>query len=129
MSVDRRPDGTVHRVVRYVFAGPIPAPVLRAIGGSAVSWDEEGEFDPSVHGWRFVIHPHVMRGRLTCEGRYAFVPDGDATKRIVEAEIKVNIPLVGGRVERFIGDGLAATMKAEAEVLAEYVRWKREPAS
>lgn len=129
LSVDRRDDGTVHRVVRYAFAGAIPAPVLRVIGGPTVSWEEEGTFHPIDHEWRFEIHPHVMQGRFECNGRYAFVADGPATDRLVEADIKVKVPLVGGRVERFIADGLKATMEAEARMLADYLRWKQEPAT
>lgn len=129
LSVETRADGTVHRVVRYAFAGPVPTPVLSAIGASIVSWDETATFDPDAHEWRFDIQPHFMRGRLLCSGRYAFVPAGEATDRIVEADITVKVPLVGGRVERFIGQSLTTTMGAEAGMLSEYVKWKREPGS
>jgi hypothetical protein len=129
VAVDARPDGTVHRVVRYAFAGPVPAPVLRAIGGSTISWDEKATFVPSAHEWQFEIEPHVMAGRLECRGRYAFLAEGEATKRIVEAEIRVKIPIVGRQVERFIAGSLKTTMNAEAAMLGDYLKWKREPAS
>jgi hypothetical protein len=120
-TFDRRPDGSIHRVVRYRFAGPLPAPVLRAIGGSTISWDEEGTFDPESNAWRYEIHPHVMKGRFKCAGRYAFVPDGEATTRLVDADIRVSIPLVGGRVAKFIADGMKDTFNAEARLLNDYV--------
>lgn len=129
LSVDKRPDGCVHRVVRYAFSGPVPTPVLSAIGASIVSWDETSTFDPAAHEWRFEIQPHFMRGRLQCSGRYAFVAAGEATDRIVEADITVKVPLVGGRVERFIGQSLTTTLGAEADMLSEYLRWKKEPTS
>jgi uncharacterized protein DUF2505 len=129
MSVDERPDGSIHRVVRYVFSGPVPEPVLRVIGAARVSWDEEAEFDPAAHEWRWEIHPHFLGGLFECSGRYACASEGEATNRIVDADIKVKVPLVGGRVERFIADGLTTTLNAEAEMLTQYLRWKREPAS
>jgi hypothetical protein len=116
-----RPDGTIHRVVRYRFTGPVPAPVVKAIGGAAIGWDEIGDFDPARHEWEFEIRPHVLAGRIMCEGRYGFVPDGDATKRIVDVDLKVRVPLVGGRVEKVIADGLKDNMNAEANILASYV--------
>lgn len=121
-TFDRRPDGSIHRIVRYRFAGSLPAPVLRVIGGSTVSWDEEGTFDPERNEWRYEIHPHVMKGRFSCTGRYAFVADGDSTtKRVVAADIRVRVPLVGGRVEKVIADGMKDTFEAEARLLNEYV--------
>ena len=120
-TFDRNPDGSIHRIVRYRFAGPLPGPVLKAIGGSTVSWDEEGTFDPARNEWRYEIHPHVMKGRFKCNGRYAFVGEGGATKRVVEADIRVSIPLVGGRVAKFIADGMKDTFEAEAKLLNEYV--------
>jgi hypothetical protein len=122
LTRDEREDGSIHRVVRYRFSGPLPAPVLKAIGGGVIGWDEEGTYDPDEHGWRFEIHPHVMQGRFTCTGRYAFEATGqDSTKRIVDAEVKVRIPLFGGRVEKVIAEGLRETMNAEAELLEAYV--------
>ncbi len=129
LSVDTRPDGSVHRVVRYAFAGPVPVPVLTAIGASIISWDETATFDPAAHEWRFEIQPHVMRGILQCSGRYAFVAVGEATNRVVEADINVKVPVFGGLVERFIGQSLTTTMGAEAGMLSEYLEWKRGPAS
>jgi hypothetical protein len=129
LTQSTNPDGTIHRVVRYRFGGSLPAPVLRAIGGAAVSWDEEGTFDPDAHEWRFVIHPHVMPGRLDCAGRYRFVPASDETVRIVEIELVVRVPIVGRRVAKYIAEGLRDTMDAEARMLASYLRERREPIS
>ena len=120
-SREERPDGTIHRVVRYRFSGPIPAPVVQAIGGSIIGWDEIGDFDPANHEWHFEIRPYVLKGRITCNGRYAFEPDGDATRRTVDVDVKVRVPLVGGRVEKVIADGLRDNMNAEAELLASFV--------
>lgn len=125
LSQERDDDGTIHRVVRYRFGGSLPAPVLRAIGGAAVSWDEEGTFDPQAHEWRFVIHPHVMAGRLSCGGRYAFRGDDAGTLRLVDVEIEAKVPLVGRRVEKFIADGLTDTMDAEARMLDQFLRERR----
>jgi hypothetical protein len=119
------PDGSIHRVVRYRFAGPIPAPALKAIGGAIISWDEIGDYDPNNHEWRFEIRPHIFPGRITCNGRYCFVRDGDATVRAVDADMKVNVPLVGGRVEKALAQGLRDNMSAEAELLGRYVKLDR----
>jgi hypothetical protein len=69
-----------------------------------------------------------MKGRLECDGRYAFSAQGDQTRRVVEADVNVKIPLVGRRVERFIADGLTDTMNAEARILEAFIREQKEAA-
>ena len=117
-KLEEHPDGTIHRIVRYKLGSQLPAPVVAVLGDTA-TWDEIGDYDPSAREWTFEIKPHMLGGRLQCRGRYAFVPDGDATKRLVEVDLKVKVPLVGGRAEREIRKGLVDTMEAEAQLLAE----------
>ena len=115
------PDGTIHRVTRYTLGSQLPAPVV-AVLGPVASWDEIADFDPSARTWTFEIRPHVLKGRLRCHGAYAFVPDGDGrTKRNVDVDIQVKVPLVGGRAEREIKKGLVETMDAEAAALADHL--------
>ena len=119
-KLEERPDGSIHRAVRYKLGAQLPAPVVAVLGQTA-TWDEIGEFDPSTNEWTFEIKPHVLGGRLQCNGRYAFVPDGEGAKRLVEVDLKVKVPLVGGRAEREIKKGLVETMDAEARLLADFL--------
>lgn len=119
-KLDRHPDGSIDRVTHYRLGSQLPAPVVAVIGPAA-TWDEVATFDPNAHRWSFEIRPHVLGGRIDCKGQYTFEPDGEGTKRIVEIDLKVKVPLVGGRVEREIGKGLRETMDAEARILSEYL--------
>lgn len=116
-----RPDGSVRRVVHYEFEGNLPSAVEKVIGGKTVSWDEVAIFDPDRHEWAFEIEPHVLADRFECHGTYTFHTDGDATVRDVSVELNVKIPVVGGRVEKAISDGLEETLHAEGRILAEYL--------
>lgn len=115
------PDGTRERVIRYRFGGDLPGPV-KAVVGSAVSWDEVGRYDPGSHTWTFHIEPHVAKDKLECRGSYRFAADGEGSVREVEVDLRVRVPLVGGRVERAIRDGLVDTLEAEARLLRDYVK-------
>lgn len=119
-KLDHHPDGSIDRVTHYKLGSQLPAPVVAVIG-SAATWDEVATFDPGKREWTFRIRPQVLAGRIDCKGLYRFVPDGDRTKRIVEVDLRVKVPLVGGRVEREIGKGLKETMDAEARILSEYI--------
>lgn len=116
-----RSDGSIRRVVHYKFGGRLPPAVEKVLGGSMVSWDEVGVFDPGNHEWTFEIEPHVLADRFECHGTYTFRTDGEATVREVAVELKVKIPVVGGRVENAISEGLEETLHAEGRALAEYL--------
>lgn len=116
-----RSDGSVRRVVHYKFGGHLPPTVESVLGASAVSWDEVAIFDPVAHEWAFEIEPHVLADRFECHGTYTFRAEEDATVREVSVELKVKIPVVGGRVEKAISDGLEETLQAEGRLLAEYL--------
>jgi hypothetical protein len=119
-EITEHPDGTIHRVTNYALGAQLPAPVIAVLGKSA-TWDEIADYDPMAHTWTFVIKPHVLGGRLNCKGSYTFAADGDGTKRTVDVDLKVKVPLVGGRAEGVIKKGLVETMDAEAKLLADYV--------
>lgn len=120
-ELTREPDGSMHRVVHYKFGGNLPTAVVKAIGGDTITWDEIGDYDPRRREWRFRIVPKVFRGGFDAHGSYAFAPEGDGTKRIVEIDMRVKVPVVGRLVERAIRDGLVETLDAEARLLQEYL--------
>ncbi len=121
LELTAREDGSMHRVTKYSLGSQLPAPVVAVLGQSA-TWNEIADYDPSSHTWTFRIEPHVLGGQLDCHGTYTFEADGpDATKRTVDVEITVKVPIVGGRAEREIKKGLVETMEAEAELLAEHL--------
>lgn len=121
-KLERHPDGSIDRTTHCKLGSQLPAPVVAVIGPAA-TWDEVATFDPATHRWPFEIRPHVLGGRIDCKGQYTFEPDGNGhgTKRVVAVDLKVKVPLVGGRVEREIGKGLKETMDAEARILSEYL--------
>jgi hypothetical protein len=119
-SLEEHTDGSMHRVTHYTLGAQLPAPVVAVLGQSA-TWDEVADYDPATHTWTFEIKPHVLGGRLKCHGNYRFQEDGQQTTRVVEVDVKVKVPLVGGRVENEIRKGLVETMDAEATLLQEYL--------
>lgn len=54
--------------------------------------------------------PSTLIGTITLR------PEGSGTREIVELEIKVKLPLIGGKLEKLLGEKVAAGMDAEHEV-------------
>jgi hypothetical protein len=59
--------------------------------------------------------PTRMSGTIRLE------PDGAGTKEVVELEIKVKVPLIGGKLEKLMADKVTAGMDAEHQAGAAYL--------
>jgi len=59
--------------------------------------------------------PGQMVGSITLD------EDGATTTETVEVEITVNIPLVGGKIEKLIADMLRKALRAEEKVARDYL--------
>jgi hypothetical protein len=54
-------------------------------------------------------------------GSISLVEDGGTTTETVDVEITVNIPLVGGRIEKLIAEMLRKALRAEEQVARDYL--------
>jgi Protein of unknown function (DUF2505) len=113
LSQEEGPDGSVIRRVRCVLGIDLGA-AARFVGGGEPAWVEEARFDPASLTWTWTIHPEVGGDMLTADGTTTLLPEGSGTRRRVEGEVKVRVPLYGGRVERWIVGGLTEAYAEEA---------------
>ncbi len=70
--------------------------------------DDRAELDVTLPG-----KPVSMKGTLTLE------PSGEGTVQVTEAELKVKVPLVGGKAETLMGKILGNLLKLQGRVGAE----------
>lgn len=97
----------VHQWVRYAFTGDLNAAVRRVVDPERLTWVEESALDRKTHNTTWRIVPDHYRHLLRCSGSFRLEATSPATtRRTTEAEIKVSVPLVGGRVEAAIVSGL-----------------------
>ena len=59
-----------------------------------------------------------MRGTIRLE------PDGAGTREVVELEIKVKVPLIGGKLEKLMAAKVTAGMDAEHQAGIAYLTGK-----
>jgi len=113
----------VQQSVRYRFTGEVNAAVRRVVDPARLTWVEESTLDRTTHRttWRIVPdhYPGLIRGHGTFQLSEA--ADG-GTIRVAEGEIRVSVPLVGGKVERAIVSGLEEHAAAEEQVMNEWLR-------
>jgi hypothetical protein len=111
-------DVTVLRT-RYRFAGTVSPAIRRVVDPARLSWVDVSRFDRASHRVTFRIEPDHYAGRLWCEGAYRFDAGADgSTLMVMDGEVRVSFPLVGGLVERAVVSGLRQHLAAIAEMLA-----------
>ena len=126
----RERPGWVDLDVRYVFSGDLPSVARRVLGRGELAWVQRSTVDLERHRTDFTIVPEAHADLLTCTGVYVLrsaspVPSAqagsDQTARTISGELRVRVPLLGGRAERAIASGLVERLDAEAEALQRWL--------
>lgn len=113
---DRRGDQVTVRV-HYRFTADLPSAAHAVIDADKLTWVEETVYDLAALTSTSRLLPDHYPDRLTASARSTFVASGDGTVRRIHGELKVRMPLVGGRVERAIVDGLQEHLRDEAALI------------
>ena len=123
--LERRDDGDlVHQSVRYAFVGDLNAAVRRVVDPQRLTWVEEATIDRTSYLTTWRIVPDHYGNLLRSSGTFRLEADGDrgGTRRVAGGELKVTVPLVGGKVEQAIVSGLREHAELEQDVLEDWLR-------
>lgn len=123
-------DGRRHRRVRMEPDTKLPAAIQKladslatSLGaGAGIRYDEVSVYDPATHTVTFHIDS-AANERVRMAGSIRFIADGDGVRRVIDADIEVRAPLLGGVIERFIE---GETVKGYAKIAAFLQRWLDE---
>jgi hypothetical protein len=114
-----------HQRVRYRFTAQLSGAVTRVIDPGKLTWVDDARYDLTTHTSRHRILPDNYADRLQASYDVTLEPLGGSTRRLVAGELTVHVPLVGGRVERVIVDGLEEHADAEAALLGGWIAERR----
>ena len=116
--LDHRAEGdtAAYRLRQGVDAGKLPGAVRSILNGDLVVHREER--------WR----GHESRGKATIDGVPAQISSqglltgrGDGCELLIRAEVKVGIPLVGGKIEKVVAEQVTRLLAAEAEYAEKWL--------
>ena len=113
-------DGRIVRITRCLLALHTSS-LNRFIGNSDPAWKEEATWHPDDSHWEWHVIPEVAKELLSAAGRIELEDRGDQTQRTITGEVKVRVPLYGGKVERWIVAGLEHAYGEEADRLVEWL--------
>jgi hypothetical protein len=120
--VSQTRDGdVVHQDVRYLFRAQLSAAVTRVVNPERLTWVERSVCDLVSHRTECEIRPDNYGGLLA--GRYesVIVATADGARRTLTGDVKVKMPLVGGKVERAIVSGLEENAVAQTALLEQFL--------
>jgi Protein of unknown function (DUF2505) len=114
-------DGQVRRRVRCVLDIDVSGTARKFIGNADPAWIEHAIWNPGERRWDWTIEPLAADDLLKASGRIELGPSEAGTLRTVLGEVKVSVPIVGGKVEGWIVDGLERAYDEEARVLGKWL--------
>ena len=113
----RRDDDVVYQDVRYLFQAELSRAVTRVVDPKLLTWVERSVCNLGTHETTCEIRPDHYGGLLSGRYRSVIAAKGASAQRTLIGEVKVKMPLVGGRVERAIVDGLRENAAAQIALL------------
>jgi hypothetical protein len=113
--------------VRYAFTGEVSSTVRRVVDPARLTWVELSTNDTSTHRSTFRILPDNYGALLRCEGTYELEAMGTGSRRTARGDVRVNVPLVGSKVERVIVSGMAEHAQSEAGLVDDWLRTGGRP--
>ena len=103
---------------RQRYTGDLPSAAQAMIDAHKISWIEELDFDLSASAADTRLKPDHYADRFSCSGRYTFSPLGPGrSARRLDGDLRVRVPLVGGRVENALVSGLKEHADAERDLI------------
>ncbi len=108
--------------VSYHYTGSLDSLARRVLRTSDVAWVQETKLDRSAHRTTFTVIPKVYPERFECGGVMQLATSGDVTERVIDGELKIKVPIFGGRAEGMILPGLRSRMNREAELLDQWLK-------
>jgi hypothetical protein len=121
LSLEDSAGGGVTRKVRCVLALHISGMAKSMLGDSDPAWVQEEHWNAARTHCDWVIHPEVAGDLLSAVGTIDIEDHGDKATRAVAGEVRVRVPLYGGKVEGWIVEGVSRAYDEEAALLARWL--------
>jgi len=109
VTLEREGDGFSLTLDQEQRTDDLPS-FARTFAGHSTRAIQREEWDDTTGGTLRIDtpgKPSSMAGTITLQ------PDGSGTREVVELEIKVKVPLIGGKLEKLMAEKVAAGMDAE----------------
>lgn len=99
----------------------LPGAMRKALGHDRMSYVQEVDTDNAGLRTTWKVLPDVLSDRVKCQGTTRVVATPNGCARHIEGVIEVNVPLVGGAIEKFIVTELERSWERAADVVRQHL--------
>jgi hypothetical protein len=108
--------------LRFVYTGRLDPIARRIVGRDHVSWVQRLVVDASTRTCALTVAPEIGVVPVSCEGTFTMQDDdGGRCLRTLDGELRVKVPVIGGRAERSLAPGITRRLDLEADALDAYL--------
>lgn len=125
ITVLHREEKNGHLLERFkiVSRTPLPAFAQRAAGVDRISYEQELDSDHATKTIVWKVKTLFLSDKVKCGGKSRVIPAPDnGCERVLEGEITVSVPLVGGQIEKQIVEQLQSSYDKAARVIERRLR-------
>ena len=116
-------EGVLTRVWSFQANVKVPVFAKKVVTREMLSWDEQSKYSIKTHVAAWVVVPNVRpewQKYFHAEGTYTLLPLASGrTRRVVEGELSLKVPVVQKVAERAILGEVKKTFEAEAATLRD----------
>lgn len=116
--VERRQEGPL--LIERLRLSPrreLPALAQRALGAARFAYMQESTANNDDFTTQWNVVPELLAGKIRCSGTARVVPAPGGCERVIEGEIRVSLPLIGGTVEKHVLDLITKSYDRAAELV------------
>lgn len=120
--LERTRNGVLSRErVRVSPRRELPALAQKALGAARFSYVQivDGNDDTMTTSWKVVSD--LISDKVSCSGTSRVIATPAGCERIIEGEIKVAIPLVGGTIEKVVFEQIEKSYERAADVIRRHL--------
>lgn len=122
---ERREGEVVVRRLRFTPERELPSAMAAMIGSPRLTYEQENRWDRPASTLLWKVIPSFLPGRFDAAGKFEVRPTATGCEQVITGEVKVNVALVGGRIESAI---CSEIVESYAKTAAAGREWLRERA-
>ena len=106
--------------LRFTYTGRLDPVARRIVGRDRVTWVQRLVVDAAARSCALLVEPEIGVVPVSCTGTFTMHDaDGDQCLRTLAGDLRVKVPVIGGRAERSLAPGITRRLDREAAALDE----------
>ncbi len=121
--IERRHEGNVEiQRIRNEPNRELPGVVARLLGAKKLSFTQENRLDLDKNVMEWFVKLDVLTDMVEVKGTTSCIDAGGGeTRRVIDGEIKVKVPVVGGQIERIVVAEFEKSMRRAVDIAVEMI--------